>query len=192
MKLFFAQKNTKSRRGFTLLEVLIAITVLSFAITATFTAAQSGLSTAIESKNQVVSFYLAQEAVEFIRNLRDTNALAQAPWLTGFAANASDPCYPGKTCSVDVVANKLHACPTGTGSCAALVEDGNTQDTTYGMYGDAYNSHPSSWVATNYKREVSITLLNANEIAVTVTVTATKGSYSQTFTARENVFNWQS
>lgn len=203
MKTFYIQKNPPNTKpaparvmaGFTLLEVLVAITVLAFAITATFTAAQSGLSAAENSKDQVVGFYLAQEAVEYIRNLRDDNALlnesVSTNWLAGFAQNPSDVCYPGKACSVDVVANKLTACPSGPGTCAALVEDLNSADATYGMYGDAYNSHGANWKTVNYKREVTITTINSNEIAITVNVTVTKGSSSQVFTVRENILNWQ-
>ena len=180
------------KRGFTLLEVLIAITILIFAITATFTAAQSGLQSAIESKDQVIAYYMAQEAVEFIRNMRDTNSLAGVTWLTGVADVAGDPCYPGKACSVDVVANKLSTCPSGPGTCANLVEDSDTQSSTYGMYADAYNSHPASWVSVNFKREIMIAVLSTNEIAVTVNVTWSRGSFSRVFTVHESIFNWQS
>jgi type II secretory pathway pseudopilin PulG len=61
-------KKKTTHAGFTLLETLVAVSVLMIAITATFTAAQSGLSAAIEAKDQVVAFYLAQEAVWDIRD----------------------------------------------------------------------------------------------------------------------------
>ena len=69
---------------------------------------------------------MAQEAVEFIRNTRDTNSLAGTTWLTGVADQAGDPCYPGKACSVDVITNKLNSCPSGSGSCANLIQDSSS------------------------------------------------------------------
>lgn len=193
MKFLFLKKNIdQTQKGFTLLEVLIAITILIFAITATFTAAQSGLQSSIESKEQVIAYYMAQEAVEFIRNVRDTNSLAGVTWLTGVADQAGDPCYPGKACSVDVIANKLSSCPSGPGSCANLVQDSSSSSSTYGMYGDAYNGHPVSWTSVNFKREIRVVVVNSNEIQVTVDVTWNRGSFSRVFTVHESIFNWQS
>ena len=182
------QLNHGKSKGFTLLEVLIAIAILSFAVATTFTATQSGLSSAIESKNQVIGYYLAQEAVEFIRNKRDENSFLQQPWLTGIADNSiNDPCYFGKTCLVDVAQGTITACPTPT-TCPYLKQDSNSQAVSYGMYG--YSSG-SSWVTSSFKREIKLTSINSNEVAILVSITWTKGSFSRTFSVSESLFNWQ-
>ncbi len=192
------KKIQKSQKGFTLLEVLIAITILIFAITATFTAAQSGLSSSAESKNQVIAFYMAQEAVEYIRNTRDTNALLSQSWLLGIAdpSTPSDPCYsnvigtPGKTCAVDMLATtKLFSCPTGTGSCPAITQDTASSDATYGMYSTQTGG---GWTSTNFKREIQITVISNDEASIAVTVSWLQGSYSRNFVVHESIFNWQS
>ncbi len=193
MNIFFLQKRNqvaelKVNRGFTLLEVLIAIAILSFAVATTFTATQSGLSSAIESKNQVIGYYLAQEAVEFIRNKRDENSFLQQPWLAGIADNSiNDPCYFGKTCLVDVVQGTITTCPTPT-TCPYLKQDSNSQAVSYGMYGYGAGG---SWVTSSFKREIKLTSINSNEVAILVSITWTKGSFSRTFNVSESLFNWQ-
>ncbi len=182
MKLIFFQKQkANSESGFTLLEVLIAITIFIFALVATMTAARSGLASAYESRDQVIAFYLAQEAVEQIRNVRDTNSLITTSgtpthWLKGVAEFSTDPCYPNKKCLIDVVQNTVTVC---SGSpCATKLR----QDPVSKMYG-----YDGSWTSTNFSREVSIQTINVNEIAITVTVTWPKG----TFDVKEIIFNWQ-
>jgi type II secretory pathway pseudopilin PulG len=192
----------KSGAGFTLLETLVAITILTFAIVATFTAAQSGLSSAIESRNQVVGYYLAQEAVEYIRNVRDSDSLlnmtSSTSWLAGIAATNADPCYSGKICTVDVTASsgQLSSCNGGAGPCANVAQDQTVSSSpTYGMYGltSSQPSAHSSWTPTSFNRQIQITVIGANEAEIAVTVTWSKGSQPlQTYKLRESLFNWQS
>ena len=62
-----------TNKGFTIVESLVAIIILVLAITGATAVVQTSLSSYIFSKDQIVSFYLAQEAFEQIRNLRDEN-----------------------------------------------------------------------------------------------------------------------
>ena len=64
------KKNTK-KSGFTLLEALVAISILMVAVAAPITIAQKGLSSASYSKNQLIASYLAQDAIEYLINKRD-------------------------------------------------------------------------------------------------------------------------
>ena len=57
------------------METLIAVFVLSLAITGPFMIAQKGLQAGLISKDQITAFYLAQDAIEYIRYARDTNCL---------------------------------------------------------------------------------------------------------------------
>lgn len=59
------------KNGFTLLEALVAISILMVAVAAPITIAQKGLSSAIYSKDQMIASYLAQDALEYIKNKRD-------------------------------------------------------------------------------------------------------------------------
>jgi prepilin-type N-terminal cleavage/methylation domain-containing protein len=67
----FKKKNT----GFTLLETLIAIAILTLAIGAAFGVAQKSLSAAYTSKNQTSAAFLAAEGIELVRTVRDSVSL---------------------------------------------------------------------------------------------------------------------
>lgn len=184
------KKNTKNS-GFTLLETLVAISILVLAITATFTVAQNGLSSSLEARDQVVAFYLAQEAVEMVRNARDENSMTRisvpsTSWLAGLASQASDPCYFGKVCTVDAVTKTFVACPSGSGSCLNLTQDPVPQSATFGMYGQN-----QSWTQTNFNREISLSQSTTTELVVGVTVKWTKGLLTRTFKVNEIIRDWQ-
>ena len=174
--------SSRSERGFTIIESLVAIAILVTVIIGATSAAQSGLSSYIFSKDQVAAFHLAQEGFEQIRNLRDENWLSGANWLTGIADTLSDPCYFGNACTVSPVETSLPArCASGPGACPKLRQDSET-----GFFG--YNS---SWPETIFTREIVFDSINENEVAVTVTIRWSKGIIDREFRARENLFNWQ-
>lgn len=80
MKKDFAQ----NKKGFTIMETLIAISLLLLAITGPMVFAQNALRAAFNSRDQVTAFYLAQDAIELVKNVRDNNILYQnEDWLLG-------------------------------------------------------------------------------------------------------------
>ena len=168
------------KKGFTIIESLVAVSILVVAVVGALSAVQTGLSSYIYSKDQIIAFYLAQEGFEQIRNLRDENRLASRDWLYGVAQNSNDPCYFGEACIVDPVNTPAPTRCSGVGSCPYL-----RQDVATGFFG-----HDSSWSVTQFRREITLSSINADEIAVTVTVSWTKGIINRQFKARENLLNW--
>ncbi|MBI2087078.1 MAG: prepilin-type N-terminal cleavage/methylation domain-containing protein [Candidatus Zambryskibacteria bacterium] len=169
-------------KGFTIIESLVAVTILVLAITGALSAIQTGISSYIFSKDQIIAFYLAQEGFEQIRNIRDENGLKNQNWLAGIAANSSDPCYFGNACTVSpVFSNLASRCGSGApGSCQVV-----RQDTATGFFG--YNS---SWPATVFRREIMLTEINADEVSILVTIDWSKGIVNRQFRAKENILNW--
>jgi len=182
MKFKDKKEILKKKKGFTLLESIIAIAILLLSITAATTAVQTALSSSIFAKHQVISFFLAQEAVEYIKNTRDNNILQGQNWLNGYASSGSS-CFFGNVCTVDATLSSgaFTFCSGGSGSCPLLRQ---SQSAPY-LYG--YNG---SWAPTGYRREIVLSQVNANEITAIVNVTFTKGTVSKTITVRESIFNW--
>ncbi len=93
--------------GFTLLEALMAVSILMVAVVAPITVSQKGLSSAVYAKNQMVASYLAQDAIEYIKNKRDgvsiRNDFVWDNFLTYFS-----PCFGGNSCQIDTVKNSLN------------------------------------------------------------------------------------
>lgn len=170
----------KNNRGFTIVESLVAILILTLVVTGALNAVQTGISSYIFSKDQIIAFYLAQEGFEQIRNLRDENALNQRPWLTGISTDANDPCFFGNACTVDPVNSAVPIKCGLPGTCPVLRQDTNT-----GFFG-----YDPLWSATIFKREIVLTMINENEVSMLVTVDWSKGIVNRQFRARENILNW--
>lgn len=175
--------------GFTLVETLVAISILSLSIMGAFTAIQSALQKSSFAKDQITAFYLTQEAVEFIRNKRDSNTLdaiknnhLPAYWMSGIAETGVplDPCSSGSVCRVSAPENSLVRCG-GTGTCPVLKQDPDT-----GLYRYDIGN------VTRFNREVSIRIVSAVEVVVTVKITWTSGTFTKTLIVEEYLMNWQS
>ncbi len=63
----------KNSGGFTIVETLVAITVLMIAIAGPLVVASKGLSSALYARDQIIASFLAQESMEVIKNKRDNN-----------------------------------------------------------------------------------------------------------------------
>lgn len=70
---YLKQKNKKN--GFTLVETLIAISIFSVSIITMMSILGSGIANTNYAKNKMVASYLAQEGIEYVRNMRDNAIL---------------------------------------------------------------------------------------------------------------------
>ncbi len=78
-------------KGFGLLEVLISIAILVMVSGAAIALQISSTRGSINVKQDVVAYNLAQEAIEQVRQQRDSNWIDQNPqtsWSSGFAAKS--------------------------------------------------------------------------------------------------------
>jgi len=95
MKKIFRQKNrgftrtpkfgvTPKGGGFTLVETLVAISIFTVSILSLMSVLASGISDTNYAKQKMVASYLAQEGIEYVRNMRDTDIISavngQAGW----------------------------------------------------------------------------------------------------------------
>lgn len=87
--------------GFTLIETLFAILIFSAALISLLAISGRGISATNEVKNETTAYYLAQEGLEVVRNIRDNNFLliqggGTGQWTDGFLSNpdcSTTPCH---------------------------------------------------------------------------------------------------
>jgi Tfp pilus assembly protein PilV len=60
--------KNKNQKGFTIVETLVAVTILMISIAGPLTVANKGLLAAINAKDQMIASYLAQDAMEYVKN----------------------------------------------------------------------------------------------------------------------------
>ena len=81
------QKNND--KGQSILEVIIAIGVITTGLVGALSLATANISSAKENESRVVAYNLAREALEIVRNIRDSNWLTEADWNYGLRSHDS-------------------------------------------------------------------------------------------------------
>lgn len=87
MELFFKKIN-KLNKGFTLVETLIAISIFSMTIVTMMSILGSGVSDTNYAKRKMIAGYLAQEGIEHVINMRDTDVITDS--VNGWSKFESD------------------------------------------------------------------------------------------------------
>jgi len=185
-------KTTLSARGFTLIETLVAVTLLTLAIGAPMALTSKSLAAAYRARDQITAFHLAQEAIETVRHVRDHNILMIAvgedvDLLDGILTEDDD----SQVFTVDTTesienAIDLNGCPSG--ECPPLQI--NSDDELYG-YG-------TGWRDTRFTRTVSAETIREEdgvpqEVKITAAVSWQTGSFEvQTVEISENLYRWVS
>src|SRR5680860_1530147 len=128
-------KVRKQQAGFTVIEAFVGIAILLVGIVGPMTLVNDNMQAGRFSRDQITSYYLAQEAIEIIRQQRDDNMLSGGNWLAGLA-DGSDNCFNG--CMVDGRADindqkKIKECPGGLDNCASTIN--NLGINNAGQYG---------------------------------------------------------
>ena len=90
------QFKKKYKEGFTLLETLIAIFILTLALTGPIYISTLAIRSAVESRDSISAYYLAQEAIELVRNTRDEDSFAGKYGGDGFSKFTACNPYVGQ------------------------------------------------------------------------------------------------
>ncbi len=191
------------QRGFTLIETLIAIFLLTLTIGALLQLAAGGFYSVRYARNQLVANTLLQESLEYMHNSRDTASIAGADWqtwLTSFSVNENGTplggtdqgCFTRNGCTVDpyTLAAHVKACAS---TCAPI-----TFFTGSGLYGYANGTYPlingqsyTSGTDTSYVRTMTMQLNSPDQMTVTATVSWLNGSASKTVSQSVLLTKWR-
>ena len=190
--------------GFTLVETLVAISIFSVSILSLMSVLANGIANTSYAKEKMIATYLAQEGIEYMRNLRDTHMLYDDSsgnsngWqkfndqLTGplgipscnATNDSSHSCYFDDQ-SVDYTnptkpIENITITPCGT-ACPELLYKSST-----GRY-----NYDSSGTPSGYTRKIQMTHIpGSDETKIFSTVFWTQGSGSHSVTLSETLFNW--
>ena len=93
MQINHMKKKINHQKGFTLLETLVAIFILTLSITGPVYIASVAFHNTIDSRDNISAQYLAEEVVEVLRNRRDARMLDReednTQWLTDITESAN-------------------------------------------------------------------------------------------------------
>lgn len=192
--------TSNTTRGFTLIETLVAVLLLATAIAGPLTIAAQGLRAGLVAKDQLTAAYLAQDAMEHVRFLRDSACLA-APqdepcgagtWLgsmaTCISADGSAACYFDSR----GIAPAAPAACAGSG-CPTMKYNSTTHTYDYSAAGSVVGT-------PGFVRTVRIISSATNdcaegngcEVLMEVVVSwKEQGGVQRQVVLRQNLFNWQ-
>ncbi len=167
------------QRGFTLVETLVAITIIALAMVGPLYAVQQSLNASRSARDQLVASSLAQEGIEYVRSVRDRNYLVvlgggSRSWLfrldgTGGSTSCTSPCV------VDPVRDTI----SNTVTPLRL----NNQN----LY-----TQQNGFADTRFTRTVTVAAVpgSTTEAVVTVTVSWSTNGKPYTVTLTERLHNW--
>ncbi len=163
------------QKGFTLVETLVAISILMIAIIGPYYSIQQAIMASYVARDQLIASSLAEEGAEYIYFLRDSNYLGGRSWLYGLdSCMASQHPYG---CTVDPAAAAINYCSSA--GCAPL------KLTAAGLY-----TQSGTGVTTRFTRTLKIEQVSSTQVQVLVTVTWMTGHNNHTITVTENLYNW--
>lgn len=170
----------------TIIETLVAISILTVSIVAPMSLTMQSLASAYYARDQVIAFNLAQEAIESVRAIRDSNILR-------IALDQPDPaCTPiNIMCNIPIdtdftidtrVADPATAIQICSGVCPRL-----QTDPAQSLYG-----YSAGWSDTPFRRTVRASFVDGalNEIRITVTVTRDGAHTPPAVVLNANLYRW--
>lgn len=133
-----------------MIEVLISIFVLLIGIVGTMGLFINSLKNSMDARDNVIATQLAQEGIELVRNIRDTNLAVGKP---AFDTGTGLPAF-----------NLSPSCSISYGDTTI-----NCSSATFPLYISAggYYTHTAGGTATKFKRQIIVDTKTANQLTVT-------------------------
>lgn len=156
------------RGGFTLMEIIVAVAVIAIALGASIALISFSVSGIITGKSKIIATNLAQEGLEIVRNIRDSNwvsykrspdnwreGLGQGNWRVQY--NRTELLYAAST-------------PLRVNSAGFYQYDQGTDSLFY--------------------RRINIQHIGDNQIKVTAQITWQEKGRSQSIVVEDRLYNW--
>lgn len=174
------------KKGFTLLEVIVAIFIITVGIIGVLSLVTYTISSAKVSSQKLVAAYLAQEGIEIVRNIRDGNWLFKTTWDTALGKGDWEGDYQ------DILSL--------TNKCSSTPFNCEYDDLQFLKIDGGFYKYSASGTKTPFKRRITIfdkTDLSSppdriiDMLKVSVTVFWEEKGKTYEVEAQENLYNWK-
>lgn len=181
--------TSMNSNGFALMEVIVALFMITTGIIGSYILISSSISSTTYASHRFTAAYLAQEGVELVRNIRDTNWLQGTPttWDAGLTdcvgsctGAVSEGCIADYTVS-GIADVDLHVDTFNTGIYTGQALTLDPSGTLYSYI---------SLVPTKFQRQINIVPSGLDKLDVCVWVGWEERGVSHNITVRENLYDW--
>lgn len=208
-------QTQKKNKGFSLIETVVAVTLMSIAIIGPMTLSAQSIRATREARLQLTATHLAEEGVEIVHNIRDNNSAEdlssnRVEWMSGSALHTQlqiiNQCSQAGGCIVDVIEHPTVSGRAGSGSgvwtnrslvrCNGICFNTVYQNPNTGLYRQRSSGLGAPWVATPFTRVIQVTGVDSGSnplrqvrVVSTVTYRAFNGA-TRTVSVNEDLYNW--
>lgn len=215
MSISLPQYKLSASSGFTLIETIVAVMILSYAILGPFALTAHSLRVSREARQQLAATYLAQEAIEVAQSVRSNNSaddttLTRDAWMDGIFSNCQSGCVVNAMAEPSVATDNIWLKSTPPDSAAssqlplmACVGACDTEPIVYntspGLYfAQSSSAPPVGWTDSGYTRVLVVSApfdptpgTPVREVVLTATVTYRGyGNVLRTVMISETLYNW--
>jgi hypothetical protein len=145
-------KIKKNKGGFSLLESILSIFLVSMGLVVSIKLLTLGVSQSMKNRDQFIASLLAQEGVELVRNMRDNT------WVDNIPDTGSFYYFPAnyrERCITDI--NNIGIIDSSSGRCGGPDMQLFLKN---GYYVDSINANPKT--ATKYYRRIKFSYCNSS------------------------------
>ncbi|MEY4722719.1 MAG: hypothetical protein RLZZ324_232 [Candidatus Parcubacteria bacterium] len=162
----------RAQRGQSMLEAIIASGIIVTAVASALTLVTSSIQASKESETSITATNLAREGVEVVRNMRDSNWLADKPFDTGLSSGTDYAGILVFTPATGAWAMDYAAADNATDAAARVYRhDGTAPGATLGLMTQAA-VQPASTSASPYGRIVLTEPICEDAVGVITTVSS--------------------
>ena len=189
-------------KGITLVECIVAVTILAFAVGGPMALAAQSLRASRDARDELIATHLAEESIEVVHNIRDNNAADDTAnaglWMTDIVDN----CRKKDGCIIDVTAhaanvwdnsNALLECPSA-GDCSSVNSIYYNAQT--GLYRQSLVALSPPWVRTSFTRSILADPIDhpvkpVRQVRLISNVTYIGyGGKTRTVSVTDDLYNW--
>ncbi len=182
-------KKLNLNAGFTVVETLVAITVLAISVAGPLSISFQGLRSAQLAKDQTTASFLAQEGIEFIRARRDEDYINGGTPATDLVTTFAF-CTSTNGCWIDMTDYTW-------GQCATVACNGATENPVQFNSANGWYGHSLTGVGSKYTRIIKMVGREidggapVDEFLITSTVTWKTGPIDRSVVVQELITDWQ-
>lgn len=178
-----ANNTSQRKRGFSVIEAFVGISILLIGITGPLALVHTNLQGARFSRDQITSVYLAQDAIETVRQIRDSNFLEGNSPISGLTECVS------QACTVDGIDGTVNGT---SGSCDAGDPDNvsNNFRLEVDRESGAYAPNISGDDDSRFWRCVQIEPTSSHDARIVATVIFNTGRFYQAYETTGYLSDW--